>query len=64
LVISRIYKDSNRFHLPKINKPKSQSPNNIYYNEYFTEVRGIQAIPDKYKQKDKLLKYRFKELDL
>ncbi|CAD8048002.1 unnamed protein product [Paramecium sonneborni] len=64
LVISRIYKSNNRFHLPKINQFQSQSPNNIYYNEYFTEVRGIKALPDKQKQNsERILKCRLKELE-
>ncbi|CAD8043378.1 unnamed protein product [Paramecium primaurelia] len=65
LVISRIYKSNNRFHLPKINQFQSQSPNNIYYNEYFTEVRGIKALPDKQKQNsERILKCRLKEMEV
>ncbi|CAD8050360.1 unnamed protein product [Paramecium primaurelia] len=65
LVISRIYKSDSRFQLPKINQFQSQSPNNIYYNEYFTEVRGIKALPDKQKQNsERRIKYRLKEIEV
>ncbi|CAD8065899.1 unnamed protein product [Paramecium sonneborni] len=61
IAISRIYQNSDRFHLPNLNKTKSQSPNNIYYNEYFTEVRGIKANSEKSRQiQDKIIKNKIK----
>ncbi|CAD8072765.1 unnamed protein product [Paramecium sonneborni] len=65
MVITNIYQDSNRFHLPNLNQTKSQSPNNIYFNEYFAQVKGIKAIPKKPKQmQDKKLKYRIQDIEL